>query len=54
MTRRRRARSRSSDDRNVTVHTYNEEVARASCGRLGVDAALLRVRIEAVRARVGG
>lgn len=42
------------DDRNETVHTYNEAVARAIHGRLGGHAAPLRRWAEAMRARLGG
>ncbi len=40
------------DDRNLTVHTYNEELAEAIFGRIPSYAKLSRHWIEAMRQRV--
>ena len=40
------------DDRNLTVHTYNEELARAIYARLDRHARMLRVWLDAMNARV--
>ncbi len=37
------------DDRNLTVHTYNEDLAKALASRLGAHAILLRAWLERAR-----
>jgi nucleotidyltransferase substrate binding protein (TIGR01987 family) len=41
-----------ADDRNLTVHTYNEELAEEIAGRLPTHAALLRQWVEKIAARL--
>lgn len=41
-----------ADDRNLTVHTYNEAVAEAIHGRLPEYAGLMRHWLEAMQARL--
>ena len=41
-----------ADDRNLTVHTYNEDLAEEIAGRLPQHAALLRHWVERVTARL--
>lgn len=42
------------DDRNLTVHTYNEQLAAAIYGRLGDHARLLRSWLNGIGDRVPG
>jgi len=41
-----------ADDRNLTVHTYNETTARAIFARLPAHAALMRAALERMAARL--
>jgi nucleotidyltransferase substrate binding protein (TIGR01987 family) len=43
-----------ADDRNLTVHTYNEELAEEIATRLSQHATLLRRWVESVMARLTG
>ncbi len=43
-----------ADDRNLTVHTYNEKVAEDIAARLAQHAALLRQWVDRITARTAG
>lgn len=47
-----RAVLQMSQDRNLTVHTYNEDLAEAIYSRLPLHAALMNTWLEAIEARL--